>query len=153
MTSADDEMSASDRALMQALAEAVGGTAPPTGLVARCEGLLDWMNVDAELAELLEQPMLEAAGTRGAADVVDLLEFSVADGTCVIEVTPSAHVLRGQVLGAEAREITVRTGDGVGRTATIGDQGRFEISNPPSGGIRLELDAAGRRIHTDWFVI
>jgi hypothetical protein len=47
----------------------------------------------------------------------------------------------------------VRTGDGVGRTATIDEQGRFEISNPPSGGIRLELDAAGRRIHTDWFVI
>jgi hypothetical protein len=146
-------MSASDRALMQALAEAVGGTAPPTGLVARCEGLLDWMNVDAELAELLEQPMLEAAGTRGAGDAVDLLEFSVADGSCVVEVTPSAEALRGQVLGAEAREITVREADGDGQTSPIDEHGRFEISNPPSGGIRLELDVDGRRIHTDWFVI
>ena len=153
MTSADDEMSASDQALMKALAEAVGGTAPPSGLTSRCEGLLDWMDVDAELAELLEQPMLEAAGTRGAGNATDVLEFSVADGSCVIDVTPTPGQLRGQVSGAEVTEITVRTADGDALTSSIDQGGGFEISNPPSGGIRLELDVAGRRIHTDWFVI
>jgi hypothetical protein len=138
---------------MKALEEAVGGIAPPSGLTSRCEGLLDWMNVDAELAELLEQPVLEGAGTRGADGAVDVLEFSVADGSCVIEVTPSAAVLRGQILGAEAHEITVRTAEGAGHTSPVDEGGRFEINNPPSGGIRLELDVAGRRIHTDWFVI
>ena len=66
MTDAGDEMSASDRNLMKALAEAIGGSPPPTDLVARCEGLLAWLDVDSELAALLEQPVAEAAGTRGA---------------------------------------------------------------------------------------
>ncbi len=68
MTNADDEMSASDQALMQALAAAIGGgPRPPVDLVARCEGLLAWIDVDSELAMLLDQPVAEAAGTRGAA--------------------------------------------------------------------------------------
>ena len=154
MTNADDEMSASDQALMQALAAAIGEPRPPVDLVARCEGLLAWIDVDSELAMLLDQPVAEAAGTRGAASSTAALEFAVGDGSCVIEVTPSADALRGQLLGGEADEVVVRTTTGTTVSSLIDDVGAFEISNPPAGTIRLELDLAdGRCIHTDWFVI
>ena len=154
MTHADDEMSSSDRILMLALADAIGGPVPPIDLVAHCEGLLAWIDVESELAELLDQPVAEAAGTRGAAASATPLEFSVMDGTCVIEITPSDDVLSGQVLGGEAQAVVVRTTTGASQSSTVDSLGAFEISNPATGTIRLEFDFAdGRRIHTDWFVI
>ncbi|MEP7115836.1 MAG: hypothetical protein ABI862_21405 [Ilumatobacteraceae bacterium] len=154
MTNADDEMPSSDRILMLALADAIGGSRPPIDLVAHCEGLLAWIDVESELAELLDQPVAEAAGTRGAATSAPSLEFSVMDGTCVIEITPSADVLRGQVLGGDAELVVVRTTAGATKSSTVDSLGAFEISNPPAGTIRLEFDLAeGRRICTDWFVV
>ena len=154
MTHADDEMSSSDRTLMLALADAIGGPVPPIDLVAHCEGLLAWIDVDSELAELLDQPVAEAVGTRGVAASTTSLEFSVMDGTCVIEITPSADVLSGQVLGGDAQAVAVRTTTGASQSSTVDSLGAFEISDPPTGTIRLEFEFVdGRRIHTDWFVI
>lgn len=139
---------------MQALADAIGDDALPAGLIARCEGLLGWIDVDAELAELLDQPVHEASGTRGAAGATSMLEFTVADGSCVIEVTPSSEVLRGQLLGSAAQEVVVRTATGVVRASPVDDIGGFVIADPPSGTIRLEFELSdNRRIHSDWFVV
>ena len=154
MSNADDEMSASDRILMQALAEAIGGTPPPVDLVARCEGLLAWIDVDSELATLLDQPVAEAAGTRGATASATL-EFVVDDGSCVIELTPSENGLRGQLLGGQADQIVVRTAAGDTYSLPVDELGNFVLDNPTSGTIRLELELIpeSRRIHTDWFVV
>jgi hypothetical protein len=148
-------MSASDRILMQALAEAIGGTPPPVDLEARCEGLLAWIDVDSELATLLDQPTVEAAGTRGAAASTAELEFAVDDGTCVIELTRHDNALHGQVLGDEASTVVVRTAAGVTYPVPLDGSGRFVVDRPPSGPLRLDLElvAESRRIHTDWFVI
>jgi hypothetical protein len=154
VTDADDEMSASDRILMKALAEAIGGPPPPVDLVARCEGLLAWIDVDSELAMLLDQPVAEAAGTRGATASATL-EFVVDDGSCVIELTTSENALRGQLLGGEADQIVVRAADGAIHSLPVDELGNFALDQPPSGTIRLELELfpEGRRIHTDWFVV
>jgi hypothetical protein len=154
VTNADDEMSASDRILMKALAEAIGGSRPPVDLVARCEGLLAWIDVDSELAMLLDQPVAEAAGTRGATASATL-EFVVDDGSCVIELTPAENVLRGQLLGGQAQQVVVRTAAGVTRSLPVDELGGFALDDPPSGAMRLELElfSEGRRIHTDWFVV
>ena len=154
MTNADDQMSASDRALMQALAAAIGGPRPPVDLVARCEGLLAWIDVDSELAMLLDQPVAEAAGTRGATPST-ALEFALEDGSFVIEVTPSDDVLRGQLLGGEVQQVIVRTAGGVTHSLPVDELGNFSLTHPPSGAMRLELElfAESRRIHTDWFVV
>ena len=155
MTKPDNEMSASDRILMQALAEAIGGTPPPVDLEARCEGLLAWIDVDSELAMLLDQPTVETAGTRGAATSTAALEFAVDDGSCVIELTADDDVLHGQVLGDEAQTVVVRTATGATYPAPLDELGRFVLDRPPTGPLRLdvELVAESRRIHTDWFVI
>ena len=154
MTSPDDEMSASDRHLMQALAEAIGGQRPPIDLAARCEGLLAWIDVDSELAMLLDESASEVAGTRGASSTV-AFEFAVEDGSCVIELAPSDGALRGQLLGGEANHVIVRTAAGVTHSLDIDELGNFLLVNPPAGALRLELEliATRRRIHTDWFVI
>lgn len=155
VTNADDEMSRSDRILMNALAEAVGGPRSPIDLAERCEGLLAWIDVESELAALLDQPVAEAAGTRGATSSAVALEFTIADGSCVIELTPSEDVLSGLVLGGETRLVIVRTAAGVSHTLPVDELGGFSLSDPPSGTIRLEFElfGDGRRIHTDWFVI
>jgi hypothetical protein len=148
-------MSASDRHLMQALAETIGGPRPPIDLAARCEGLIAWIDVDSELAMLLDESATEAAGTRGATSSAVAFEFAVEDGSCVIELAPSAGALRGQLLGGEADHVIVRTADGQTHSLEIDELGNFSLDNPPSGTIRLELEliATSRRIHTDWFVI
>jgi hypothetical protein len=147
-------MPASDRILMKALAEAIGGEQPPADLTARCEGLLGWLDVDAELAELLDQSALDSTGTRGPAGSTPTLEFTVADGSCVIEISTTEGVLRGQLLGGEAHQVVVRTSADASQSALVDDVGAFEISSPPSGTIRLEFELFdGRRIHSDWFVV
>ena len=154
MTNADDEMSAQDHALMQALAEAIGAPRPPIDLVARSQGLLAWIDIDAELAELADQQVAEAAGTRGSTTSATTLEFVVGDGSCVIELVPAADVLRGQLLGGDASTVVARTTNGTTTSAPIDALGAFQIDTPLSGTTRLEFDLAdGRRIHTDWFVI
>jgi hypothetical protein len=155
VTSPDDEMSAPDRNLMRALAEAIGGQRPPIDLVARCEALLSWIDVDSELAILLDQPVAEAAGTRGATSSALTFEFAIADGSCVIEVTLPDGGLRGQLLGGETQHVIVRTAAGVTHSLPVDEFGNFSLDNPTLGAIRLELELLGasRRIHTDWFVI
>ena len=154
MTDADDEMSPSDRILMEALAEALGGPQPSSALVARCEGLLTWLDVDSELAALLDQPVAEAAGTRGSPSST-ALEFAVDDGSLVIELMPSENMLRGQILGGDVRELVVRTVGGAGQSLSVDEVGNFSLDQPLSGTIRLELElvSENRRIHTDWFVV
>ncbi len=154
MSDADDEMSSSDRLLMEALADAIGGPRPPIDLASRCEGLLAWIDVDSELAELLDQPIGEAVGTRGAVTSSTTFEFVVGDGSCVIEITPSGTGLHGQLLGGEAQSVVARTTAGAATSSLIDALGAFELSDELSGSIRLELELSdGRRIHTDWFVI
>jgi hypothetical protein len=40
------------------------------------------------------------------------------------------------------------------QSSPVDDVGGFEVSNPPSGTIRLEFEISeNRRIHSDWFVV
>ncbi len=148
----DDAPDERDRALLAALGRALG-TVDDTDLIARCAGLLTWIDVDAELAALLERPPAELAGTRGDAAAADL-EFTVDDGTCVIEVTVRDGTVRGVVLGVTPEHVAVRSVTGELHDAEFDAVGAFTITVPVSGSARVELDLGEeRRIHTDWFVI
>jgi hypothetical protein len=103
---------------------------------------------------LLDQPVAEAAGTRGATESATL-EFVIDDGSCVIELTPSENGLRGQLLGGDAHQVVVREADGATHSLPVDELGNFTLDQPPSGTFRLELELfpESRRIHTDWFVV
>lgn len=149
----DDEMPPPDKHLMALLKAAVGGAIPSEELLAQCEGLLAWIDVDADIAMLLDQPVAEAAGTRGAAATTGL-EFAVDDGSCVIELTPLPGLLRGQLLGEVATTVVLRSVAAAAQSAAIDELGGFEFDQPASGTVRLEVHlSSGRRVHTDWFVI
>ncbi len=137
---------------MRALADAIGEPGDTRDLVERSQGLLSWIDVDAELAALLDTSADELAGTRGSGSST-VLEFTIADRSCVIEVTTSDDELRGHVLGARSDEIFVRAPDGTAQSSPVDDQGFFTFSNPPHGTIRLECALVDdRRVHSDWFV-
>lgn len=148
----DESPDAHDRALLAALARALG-TVDDTDLIARSTGLLAWIDVDAELAALLERPPAELAGTRGDAAAADL-EFTVDDGTCVIEISVAGGTVRGVVLGVAPEHVAVRSVNGDLHGAEFDAVGAFTVIAPVSGSVRVELDLGGeRRIHTDWFVV
>jgi hypothetical protein len=151
---ADDTPDASDRTMLDALAAAFGPSRPVDDLIDRCQGLLTWIDIDAELATLIEQAPAELAGTRGGGSTSADLEFTVDDGTCVIEIKIVGGRVRGQILGPAPDQITLRVVTGIATPATVDELGTFEIADPPPGSARLELELGeGRRIHTDWFVI
>jgi hypothetical protein len=140
---------------MSALADAIGRPRPPIDLVARCEGLLAWIDIDSELATLLDEAIVERAGTRGSTSDAASLEFALADGSCVIELTPVSGSLHGQIAGGATAVVDLRTLDGTTLSAPVDEMGVFAIVGPPSGTVRLEFELIGnvRRIHTEWFVI
>jgi hypothetical protein len=148
----DESPDERDRALLIALARALG-TVDDTDLIARSTGLLAWIDVDAELAALLERPPAELAGTRGDAAAADL-EFTVDDGTCVIEISVRDGTVRGVVLGVTPEHVAVRSVTGELHEAEFDAVGAFTVNAAVAGSARVELDLGEeRRIHTDWFVI
>ncbi len=149
-----DDTSEADALLLEQLGAALGTMPPDDGLIARCEGLLTWLDVDAELAELLDQAPAELAGTRGGAGDATGMEFSIADGSCIVEIRLERGTLHGQVVGPTPAAVAVRVVSGVVEPAPLDAHGMFTIDHPPSGSARVEIQMNdGRRIHTDWFVI
>lgn len=149
-----EALSEADARLMAELGRALGPAPSDDGLIARCEGLLTWLHVDAELAELLERTPAELAGTRGGPGEPSSLEFSVADGTCIVELRVENGSLHGQVVGPTPANVAIRVVTGVVEPAPVDELGMFTIDRPPSGSARVEIEFPdGRRIHTDWFVI
>ena len=152
MTDAHDDVEPRDRALLDAIAEAVGSTEVPAGLIERSEALLTWMTVDAELAELLDDSVGTPAGVRGSV-TAEAITFALHGGDWLLEVTIADGVLQGTVSGGRPSEVAVRTSTGEHRTVPVTD-GTFELEDTPSGSIRLEfVGPDARRVHTDWFVV
>lgn len=146
--------SEADARLMAELGRALGPAPSDDDLIARCEGLLAWIDVEADLAELLEQSPAELAGTRGGPGEPSALEFSVADGTCIVELRVEDGSLHGQVVGPAPAAVAIRVVTGLVEPAPVDELGMFTIDRPPSGSARVEIEFPdGRRIHTDWFVI
>ncbi len=154
MNSDDGDMSPLDSATMRALARAIGTDTGSRDLTERSQGLLGWIDVDAELARLLDQPHEELAGTRGAAAASTMLEFTIDDGSCAIEVDVSDDALHGQLLGGRAELVLFRSPDGGGTTAPVDEHGFFVVRKPQRGTLRMEFVLVdGRQVHSDWFVL
>ena len=94
--------------------------------------------LDAELAELVADSLLDTAGVRGGSD--RLLSFEVGDTALELQVSPrgeGAHVL-GQVVGAPLDGARL-----VAETAT----GEREVALDATGTFRADLDAGRFRFH------
>jgi hypothetical protein len=107
-------------------------------------------DLDARLAELTFDSLVDAIPIRGATDVPRMLTFVAGDLTVDVEVT--AEGLMGQVLPPQPAGIEVLSGpQALAPTILTADgMGRFTSDVPPTGPFALRLRAGGEVVVTEW---
>jgi hypothetical protein len=107
-------------------------------------------DLDARLAELTFDSLVDAIPIRGATDVPRMLTFVAGDLTVDVEVT--AEGLMGQVLPPQPAGIEVLSGPQAltPTTLTADGMGRFTSDVPPTGPFALRLRAGGEVVVTEW---
>ena len=129
----------------------------PSELLQAAADAFTWRTVDAELAELVYDSLVDEdamALVRGGQDR-RLLSFEAAGLTIDLQVTTSgaARELTGQLAPPQRASIEIRSGSG--QVTTDADElGRFRATSVPAGpmSLRCSLTAAdpGPAIITDW---
>ncbi|MFF7790363.1 hypothetical protein [Streptomyces sp. NPDC007991] len=105
-------------------------------------------DLDARVAELTFDSLVDALPVRGAGDAPRMLTFQAGGVTVDVEVTP--HGLMGQVLPPQPARIEVLTGPRPGSPLTADDLGRFTTGTPPTGPFALRLRTGGDVVVTQW---
>ncbi|MFF6911277.1 hypothetical protein [Streptomyces sp. NPDC012466] len=105
-------------------------------------------DLDARVAELTFDSLVDALPVRGAGDVPRMLTFQAGEVTVDVEVT--AQGLMGQVLPPQPARIEVLGGPRPGSPLTADDLGRFTGDAPPSGPFALRLRTGGDVVVTEW---
>ncbi|MFE6199759.1 hypothetical protein [Streptomyces sp. NPDC057838] len=105
-------------------------------------------DLDAEVAELAFDSLVDALPVRGAPAAPRMLTFRAGEVTVDVEVTPDG--LLGQVLPPQPARIEVLGGPRPGVPLTADDLGRFTAHAPPSGPFALRLRTGGAVVVTEW---
>ncbi|MFE9169738.1 hypothetical protein ACFYNZ_09445 [Streptomyces kebangsaanensis] len=105
-------------------------------------------DLDARIAELTFDSLVDAIPVRGATDTPRMLTFQAGDLTVDVEVTGDG--LMGQVLPPQTARIEVLGGPRAGTALTADDLGRFTGDAPPSGPFALRLRAGREAVVTEW---
>ncbi|MGP2442479.1 hypothetical protein [Streptomyces sp. JW3] len=104
--------------------------------------------LDASLAELTFDSLVDALPIRGETDSPRMLTFRAGEVSLDVEV--SAEGLFGQVLPPQPARIEVLSGPRAARPLAADDMGRFTGEAPPSGPFALRLRAGGEVVVTEW---
>nr|WP_246101827.1 hypothetical protein [Streptomyces cyaneus] len=105
-------------------------------------------DLDARIAELTFDSVVDAIPVRGATDVPRMLTFRAGEVTVDVEV--STHGLMGQVLPPQQARIEVLGGPQTVMPVVADDMGRFTSDAPPSGPFALRLRTGGEVVVTEW---
>ncbi|MFJ8713916.1 hypothetical protein [Streptomyces violaceus] len=105
-------------------------------------------DLDARVAELTFDSLVDALPVRGVTDAPRMLTFRAGEVTVDVEVT--THGLLGQVLPPQPARIEVLGGPRPGSTLTADDLGRFTGDVPLSGPFALRLRTGGDVVVTEW---
>lgn len=149
-----------DERLLGALRTIVGTADPvPTGVVEAAKASLTWRSIDAELAELAYDSLLDEgllAGTRSES-APRSLTFEAADVTVEVEVVDlGAHRrLLGQLVPPRPADIQVRHSGGLIRVGAD-EVGRFTAAGVAPGPVSLRCLVAGAEappVETPWVVV
>jgi hypothetical protein len=105
-------------------------------------------DLDARLAELTFDSLVDAIPVRGATDAPRMLTFHSGDVTLDVEVT--ARGLMGQVLPPQAATVEVLSGPQPGASLVADAMGRFASDVAPAGPFALRLRAGGEVVVTEW---
>ncbi|WP_436840672.1 hypothetical protein [Streptomyces griseoloalbus] len=105
-------------------------------------------DLDARVAELTFDSLVDAIPVRGVTDAPRMLTFSAGEVTLDVEVT--ARGLMGQVLPPQSARIEVLGGPQAAIPLTADDMGRFTADAPPSGPFALRLHTGADVVVTEW---
>jgi hypothetical protein len=131
-------------------------------LLERARFAYTWRTVDAELAELSFDSLVDrevVAGVRDGGTATlgpRLLGFGAVVGgedvAIEVEITPGPGrpVLVGQLLPPGPGTVEVQSGTGRVTAVRADDLGRFQVEPVPGGPLRLRVCLGGRRVQTTW---
>ncbi|MFD4506763.1 hypothetical protein [Streptomyces sp. NPDC058457] len=105
-------------------------------------------DLEARVAELTFDSLVDAIPVRGVEDPPRMLTFRAGDLTVDVEVTGDG--LLGQLLPPQSARIEVLGGPAVARPLTVDGMGRFAGDTPPAGPFALRLRTGGDVIVTEW---
>jgi hypothetical protein len=148
----DDDLLEELRAVMRT-ADAV-----PAEVTEFAKAALGWRRLDAELAELLSDSLLEAGAgaTRAGGSGARSLTFRSGELTIDVEIQTDGtkHLFLAQLAPAPATAtVEVQRVDGeVAATGEADELGRIRLSVDGSGSVRLRVAVVGAApIETSWF--
>ncbi|WKX07001.2 hypothetical protein [Streptomyces sp. NL15-2K] len=105
-------------------------------------------DLDARLAELTFDSLVDATPVRGATEPPRMLTFHSGDVTVDVEVT--AQGLMGQLLPPQPARIEVLGGPQTSLPLVADDMGRFTSEEAPTGPFALRLRAGDEVVVTEW---
>lgn len=145
-----------DDGLLAALREAMRARqAVPQKFVDTAKNAYAWHDIDAELAQLTYDSILDAdrtVGVRSETASIRALTFSSARFLIDLEVTDDA--LLGQVVPPRPGTVEVQTRTGTATTAPIDEVGCFAIDPVPPSPFRLHVGIAdGTDLVTNWITL
>ncbi|MGV9499979.1 hypothetical protein [Streptomyces sp. NPDC003642] len=105
-------------------------------------------DLDARVAELAFDSLVDALPVRGAPAAPRMLTFRAGEVTVDVEVTEDG--LMGQVLPPQPARIEVLGGPRPGSPLTADDLGRFTADTPLSGPFALRLRTGADVVVTEW---
>jgi hypothetical protein len=110
----------------------------PAHVVEAGKAAFGWRDIDAELAALSYDSVLDTAltGVRSSTSTHRTLSFGAAGRSVEIELAPDALV--GQLLPFERAVVDVRTSSDL-TTVDTDELGRFELRPPPTGPVSLRI--------------
>ncbi|AZM58692.1 hypothetical protein DMA10_29500 [Streptomyces sp. WAC 01420] len=105
-------------------------------------------DLEARVAELTFDSLVDAIPVRGATDAPRMLTFSAGEVMLDVEVTPEG--LMGQVMPPQPARIEVLGGPGGAVPLAADEMGRFRADTAPSGPFALRLRTGEDVVVTEW---
>lgn len=123
----------------------------PAALVAAAKAAYTWRTIDAELASLTYDSLLDlaASGVRRSGESDAVLVFEGVDAQLVVML--ATRSVRGQLVPPAAATVTVLGPDGELGRWDVDGSGRFDVPIAAGHPVRLRLDLADTSILTSWF--
>jgi hypothetical protein len=139
-----------DNNLLEELRTAVRQAGSPTpAMIAAGQVALSWATVDAELAALTHDSLLEeAVGVRGASSGTRDLVFEGAEMSVELEQAPDCLI--GQLVPPARGEVTLLHPGGELARTDVDELGRFRFDRPVTGLVRLRCSTPSGILLTDW---
>ncbi|MFJ9713146.1 hypothetical protein [Streptomyces sp. NPDC101234] len=120
----------------------------PAGLLQLAMDAYVLHDLDARIAELTFDSLVDAIPVRGAEAPPRMLTFQAGGLTVDVEVTGDG--LLGQVLPPQSARIEVLGGPAAVQPLTVDGMGRFAGETPPTGPFALRLRTGEDVIVTEW---